>query len=167
VLNGTIAADATQAKQIWYLRESVAGRASPIARALITAPSEGLKKAGYTYKYDLSLPLDHFYRLVEVMKERIGSKATVCGYGHVGDCNLHLNISTPKWNQEVFDLIEPFVFDYTSKHRGSVSAEHGIGSHKTQFLGHSKSAAAIATMRAIKAAIDPNAIMNPYKVLPQ
>jgi FAD/FMN-containing dehydrogenase len=150
--DGLVAADTTQAQALWYMREAMAS---------------AIKQAGYVYKYDLSLPLDNYYALVEVMRERLrGHNAAVVGYGHVGDANLHLNVIAPAWDEAIFNIIEPFVFDYTAKCGGSVSAEHGIGSAKTQFLGHSKSAAAIELMWKIKAALDPNSILNPYKVLP-
>ena len=52
------------------------------------------------------------------MRERLGDKVTRCvGYGHVGDGNLHLNITTPRYSQEVMGLIEPFLYDWTSRHR--------------------------------------------------
>lgn len=54
-----------------------------------------------------------------------------------------------------------------AKHRGSISAEHGIGTHKPSFLHLSKSANAIALMKQMKTMMDPNGILNPYKVLPQ
>jgi FAD/FMN-containing dehydrogenase len=60
------------------------------------------------------------------MRERLGSRVIRClGYGHVGDGNLHLNMTTKEFEPEVLDLIEPFVYEWTSKYRGSISAEHG------------------------------------------
>lgn len=88
------------------------------------------------------------------------------GYGHIGDSNLHLNISSPKFDPEVYSLIEPYVYEYTSKQRGSVSAEHGIGVMKPHVLHCSKSHAAIQLMKNVKKAMDPNGILNPYKVRP-
>ena len=126
--------------------------------------AEAVSKRGYVYKYDLSLPLDHYYELVAIMRDRLSKKALVVGYGHVGDANLHLNIATPEFDQEILDEIEPFVFDFTASKGGSVSAEHGIGSAKVRYLTHSKSNAAVEVMRSIKATLDPNHILNPYKL---
>lgn len=67
----------------------------------------------------------------------------------------------------MLDLIEPDIYKWTSQHKGSVSAEHGIGLKKRQFVKYSKSGAAIDVMRDIKKAMDPNGILNPYKVLPE
>lgn len=90
----------------------------------------------------------------------------VVGYGHLGDGNLHLNISVPQYNESVREEIEPWVYEWTSKVKGSVSAEHGLGAMKAEMIGYSKSEKAIDTMRVIKNALDPQGIMNPYKVLP-
>lgn len=69
-------------------------------------------------------------------------------------------------NDQLSSLVEPFVMDFVRKARGSVSAEHGIGSQKTSFLEYSKSKPMIDYMRRIKTVFDPTGIMNPYKVLP-
>lgn len=67
---------------------------------------------------------------VIAMKERLGSRVIRCiGYGHVGDGNMHLNITTKEYDDEVMKLIEPFLYEWTSRHNGSISAEHGILCH--------------------------------------
>lgn len=122
---------------------------------------------GYCFKYDISLPFAQFYDIVPATKERLGKLAKhVCGYGHVGDSNLHLNVTCEKFTPEIYKLVEPFVYQYTSQCNGSVSAEHGIGFLKTKYLRYSKKPEAIALMRDIKRLMDPNGILNPYKTLP-
>jgi len=107
------------------------------------------------------------YELVTHMRERLGDKVTnVVGYGHLGDGNLHLNCTTPEHSEEVFNTIEPYVFEWTAKHHGSISAEHGLGFKKANYIHFSKSLSSIALMRNIKGLLDPKGIMNPYKVLP-
>ena len=65
------------------------------------------------------------------MRKRLGDKVTRCiGYGHVGDGNLHLNMTTQVYDRQVLDLIEPFVYELTKKCNGSISAEHGEWSEK-------------------------------------
>ena len=64
------------------------------------------------------------------------------------------------------ELIDNFVLDYVRRAKGSISAEHGIGQEKPEYLKYSKSPEMIRTMQLIKNALDPNGIMNPYKVLP-
>lgn len=83
-----------------------------------------------------------------------------------GDGNLHLNVTTPEFDPAVLKIIEPFVFEWTSKLKGSVSAEHGIGFKKTQYIHFSKSESSLNLMVNIKKLMDPKGILNPYKVLP-
>jgi D-2-hydroxyglutarate dehydrogenase len=82
-----------------------------------------------------------------------------------GDCNLHLNVTCDSFDEKVYKTLEPFVFEYVSKLKGSVSAEHGIGFHKTKYLKYSKTAEAIELMRQMKILLDPKKILNPYKVI--
>ncbi|TYZ64642.1 hypothetical protein PybrP1_000409 [[Pythium] brassicae (nom. inval.)] len=150
--DGTVAQDGTQAKKLFSLREHV-----PLA----------LAARGYVYKYDLSLPMRQFYRIAEATRERLAHlDAHVVCYGHLGDSNVHLNVSTLAYDDAVALALEPFVFEFTSKYRGSISAEHGVGVHKPSYLHLTKSPSAIALMAQLKTLLDPNGILNPYKVLP-
>lgn len=85
---------------------------------------------------------------------------------YTGDGNLHVAVSTAEYDSEIESQLEPFIFDYVSKHQGSVSAEHGIGMKKTKYLAHSKKPGAIELMKQMKKMMDPKGILNPYKVLP-
>lgn len=76
-----------------------------------------------------------------------------------------MQVSTREYNDEIATQLEPFIFEYVSKLNGSVSAEHGIGFKKTKFLHYSKDASVISLMKQIKRMMDPNHILNPYKVL--
>lgn len=149
--DGVVAQDINQASSFWRIREGV---------------PEALLKAGANYKYDLSLPPEKMYDLVEEMRGRLGATANVVAYGHLGDGNLHLNISTQQYDDNILSKIEPFVYEWTSKQRGSISAEHGLGLMKASKIHYSKSAETVQTMVAIKKVLDPNGILNPYKVLP-
>lgn len=89
------------------------------------------------------------------------------GYGHLGDGNLHLNVSAPQYDDAILGEIEPFVYEWTSKQRGSISAEHGLGLMKAEKIYYSKSTATVELMASMKKMLDPNGILNPYKVIPQ
>ena len=78
---------------------------------------------------------------------------------------MHVQISTLEYDEKIEQKIEPFIFEYTSKLKGSVSAEHGIGFKKTKYLKYSKDSTAINLMKNLKCNMDPNNILNPYKVL--
>ncbi|XP_020216412.1 D-2-hydroxyglutarate dehydrogenase, mitochondrial [Cajanus cajan] len=152
ISDGVLAQDINQASSFWHLREGI---------------SEALMRAGAVYKYDLSIPVEQMYNLVEEMRSRLGNTANVIGYGHLGDSNLHLNISTPQYDDKILSQIEPFVYEWTSKHRGSISAEHGVGLMKANEIFYSKSGETVQLMASIKNLLDPNHILNPYKVLPR
>ncbi|GJP84189.1 hypothetical protein CLOP_g14277 [Closterium sp. NIES-67] len=150
--DGTVAHDSTQAAAIWHLREGVA---------------EALQRAGAVYKYDLSVPVKDLYALVEEMRTRLeGSAAEVVGYGHLGDGNLHLNISAPTYDDKLLERIEPFVYEWVAGRQGSVSAEHGLGLMKANAIHYSKAPHAVAVMKRVKTLFDPHGILNPYKLLP-
>nr|XP_043631870.1 D-2-hydroxyglutarate dehydrogenase, mitochondrial isoform X1 [Erigeron canadensis] len=151
VSDGAIAQDFNQASSFWHIREGV---------------PEALMKAGAVYKYDLSLPVEKMYDLVEEMRIRLGEKANVVGYGHLGDGNLHLNISAPQYDDSLLAQIEPFVYEWTSRHRGSISAEHGLGLMKAEKIFYSKASGTVQLMASIKKLLDPSGILNPYKVIP-
>lgn len=68
--------------------------------------------------------------------------------------------------QDLLNKIEPTIFEWTSDLKGSISAEHGLGFKKRNFMHYSKSSGAIELMKKMKAIMDPNGILNPYKVLP-
>lgn len=80
--------------------------------------------------------------------------------------NLHFNVTSPVYSQETMDLIEPYFYDLVAKYKGCVSAEHGLGFRKKDFIYHSKSTSAVSLMKMVKNLIDPKGIMNPYKLLP-
>eukprot|EP00049_Salpingoeca_infusionum_P010781 m.185990 g.185990 ORF g.185990 m.185990 type:complete len:230 (+) comp14745_c0_seq5:145-834(+) len=149
VRTGTIAQDIAQQHQLWSIRESV---------------PEALKRsAAHVFKYDISLPLPDLYGLVEATRTRVSDVAKHCvGYGHIGDGNVHLNVAA---DEDVRSLIEPFVYEYTAAHGGSVSAEHGIGQLKAEYLSYSKNDVAVDVMKQIKGLLDPQNTLNPYKML--
>ncbi|RUS18877.1 hypothetical protein BC937DRAFT_88220 [Endogone sp. FLAS-F59071] len=136
---------------------------------------EALTRVGPAITYDLSVEVPLLYRLCEdakefllerrMMSEQGGGVLKVLGFGHVGDGNVHLMAATKTYDHEIQKLLDDYVFEWTAKHHGSISAEHGIGIMKARYLHLSKSPAMIAMMRQLKGAIDPRGIMNPYKVL--
>lgn len=151
VVDAALAEGSGQRAKLWELRESV---------------PEALQRSGVVYKYDLSIPVRDLYKLVEVMRQRLDGLASVFGYGHLGDGNLHLNISASAYTEEILSRIEPFVYEWTAEMRGSVSAEHGIGLLKASALHYSKPTEAVDIMSRLKTLLDPSGILNPYKVLP-
>jgi FAD/FMN-containing dehydrogenase len=93
----------------------------------------------------------------------------ICLFGHIGDGNLHVNVMKPDaMDRAAFfaktKALDPAMFELVRRHRGSISAEHGIGLLKKPYLGYTRSPAEIEVMRSVKRALDPKGIMNPGKV---
>ena len=93
----------------------------------------------------------------------------VLWYGHIGDGNLHLNILKPEnLDKDEFFVkcarVNKWVFETVEKYNGSISAEHGVGMTKRDYLTYSRSPVEIEYMKAMKAIFDPNGIMNPGKI---
>ncbi|KAK7058824.1 D-lactate ferricytochrome c oxidoreductase [Paramarasmius palmivorus] len=156
--NGVLAQSPAQFTSLWALREGV---------------TEAVSKEGKAYKYDISVPLSTFKEVVDTTRNHLRSKGLlgpdavkhVIGYGHVGDGNLHLNVVANAYTDEIQNALEPFIYEIVASHRGSISAEHGIGAMKTHALHYSKDAVSLALMKKIKDMFDPKGIMNPGKVI--
>ncbi|NXW59877.1 D2HDH protein, partial [Eurystomus gularis] len=168
VTDGTVATDDKKIKArtrgTWFTCISLIRQTLWSLRERIT---EALTHDGYVYKYDISLPVGKLYDLVTDMRARLGRSAkNVVGYGHLGDGNLHLNITAESYSHSLLDAIEPFVYEWTARYKGSISAEHGLGFKKKQFIQYSKPNEAVLLMQRFKAMLDPKGILNPYKMLP-
>ncbi|KAJ8954511.1 hypothetical protein NQ318_000742 [Aromia moschata] len=152
ILTGTVATDPTKLNAIWRIREGI---------------SEGYKTCGAVFHYDISLPLEHYYTLVDDMRRHMGSRCErVFGYGHLGDGNLHLQIQMKEYSKELKELAEPYIYKRTAELKGSISAEHGMGFMKRRYLDLAKPPSSVSLMRDLKKLFDPNGILNPYKVFP-
>ena len=86
-------------------------------------------------------------------------------YGHIGDSNLHISVSVAGASTADLHAIDEIAYRLVAEHGGSISAEHGIGTLKRDYLGYSRKPEELDVMRRIKAALDPNGILNPGKVL--
>lgn len=128
---------------------------------------------GASIKHDVSVPIAKVPQLIDdgvAAAERIVPSIRPCPFGHMGDGNIHFNFSQPvEANGKAFmagaEPVHQAIYDVVLKLGGSVSAEHGIGQLKVDLLKQVKDPVALATMRAIKQALDPNSIMNPGKML--
>ena len=151
--DGIMPNDLSQFSQIWKLREAAA---------------YGINKIGYCFSYDISLNHRYYYRIVEEIREKVGTLGITFGFGHLGDCNLHLFVAITDINnkEEVHHILEENLFSKLKEWKASVSAEHGIGLQKVDKLHISRNQNEIKIMKQLKAIFDPNRILNPYKVLP-
>lgn len=117
---------------------------------------------------DVSMPvgrLDDFARACRYAVLARFPGAHVSFFGHVGDSNLHVAVALPGGAEDTGHVVDEIAYGLVRDLGGSVSAEHGIGTLKRDWLSHSRSPAEIAAMRAIKSALDPRGILNPGKLL--
>jgi len=158
VVDGAIAESFSQRADFWRLREGM---------------SESQIPEGGSIKHDISVPVDSVPKfLAEADKAVLAIEpgSRICAFGHLGDGNIHYNISQPVGaDKQVFltltEVITPAVHAIVRAHGGSISAEHGIGQMKRDELAETKSPVALELMRRVKKAFDPAGIMNPGKVL--
>ncbi len=158
IKDAVIASSIAQSKALWQLRESV-----PLAE----------KVAGKAVKHDISVPLSRmasFVRDTRQILEQAFPGVCPLVFGHLGDGNLHYNVTTgTRWDQDQLlerqHEISTLVHDQVHAIGGSISAEHGIGQLKRTTLTHYKSVTELALMRSLKRALDPRGIMNPGKLL--
>lgn len=155
--DGVISQSETQEKTFWRYREDI---------------SEALSKYS-PYKNDISVSISKVPGFMTDL-DQVLSKAypfwEVVWFGHIGDGNLHINILRPQgMTKEVFvqecKKVDELVFATVKKYDGSISAEHGVGLTKKDFLSYSRSPEEIQLMREIRKVFDPDQIMNPGKVV--
>jgi len=149
-----IAASSTQADQIWAIRDDIPGLMT------FTMPS---------VTFDVSLPIrdmdGYVLDLRKAAEAEFGENLKFVVFGHIGDGNLHILMGAQPFTGETKHRIEELVYTPLQALGGSVSAEHGIGLDKRDWLKLSRSAEEIALMRTLKGALDPKGILNPGKVL--
>jgi FAD/FMN-containing dehydrogenase len=158
VLDGVIAESTQQRKELWVLRDGI---------------NEAQKPEGGSIKHDISVPINNVSKFIDSASKCIENfipNSRVVAFGHIGDGNIHFNISQPlkqdkneflnKWND-----VNKLVFDIVESLNGSFSAEHGIGKLKRKELQTYNPKIEIDLMKSIKSTFDPNNILNPGKVL--
>jgi FAD/FMN-containing dehydrogenase len=135
--------------------------------------SDAQKPEGGSIKHDVSVPvalIPQFMTEAEAAVMAALPGARICAFGHMGDGNIHYNISQPVGadKEEFIDRwhdMNEIVHGLVLKHNGSISAEHGIGQLKRDELASIRSDIEMDLMRRIKTAFDPAGVMNPGKVL--
>lgn len=158
--NATLASSETQAEAFWKIRDSIA---------------EAERAAGPALQHDISVPVHLMAKFIEsespVIERQWPGSSTVA-FGHMGDGNIHFHVkappgvNVPQWYAIDAKAITAHVYDRVSAYHGSLSAEHGIGQAKIAEFERLSNPVRIASLRAIKNALDPMGIMNPGKLVP-
>jgi len=156
--DGVVAQSGAQRSAFWAIRHAI---------------SEAQKLAGASIKHDVSVPVSAIPAFIEqasALAAELAPGVRPVPFGHVGDGNIHFNLSQPETMEAkaFLNLWEPMneqIHSLAMQLGGSFSAEHGIGWLKRNELARLKDPVALALMHSIKAALDPNGIMNPGKLL--
>lgn len=154
-MDAVIASSAAQSAAMWNIREQI---------------PEAEKLEGKSVKHDISMPISRIGEFVHSAGPRLMAglpDARIICFGHIGDGNLHYNVSFPGAapTPEQIKIANKIVYDLLDEMHGSISAEHGLGQLKRDEITRHKSEVELDTMRAIKRALDPLGIMNPGKVI--
>ena len=158
--DAVVAENQAQSRALWKLRETI--------------PEAARAEGGMLYRHDIAVAVSRTPDFIEeadpALAERFPGARVIC-FGHLGDGNLHYNVFVPGRRREDAAAREAqdvtrVVYDIVLKHRGSFSAEHGIGQSKLAEISRYKSGVELGMMRTLKATFDPHGIMNPGKVLP-
>ncbi|MEO7109485.1 MAG: FAD-binding oxidoreductase [Polyangiaceae bacterium] len=155
--DGVMAQHDNDKRDLWALRESI---------------SESLSATGLPHKNDIALPVSELENFCAVFENVFAKRYPgweICLFGHIGDGNLHVNVMKPEaMSREDFFAqtkeADRELFELVRAHHGSISAEHGIGLLKKDYLGISRSPGEISVLRAVKHALDPLGILNPGKI---
>jgi FAD/FMN-containing dehydrogenase len=159
IADAAIAQSVSQSRGMWHLRESI-----PLAQS----------EEGLNIKHDISLPVSRIAAFCDSTGAALAARwpgVRLVNFGHLGDGNLHYNVQAPEGREAAVFLrdeehaVNQLVFDAVVAHGGSISAEHGIGVLKRVELAQRKDPTALAMMRAIKRALDPQGTLNPGRVL--
>jgi len=158
VTDAVLASSEAQVATLWAMREGI---------------SEAQNHEGPSLKHDISVPVSRIPEFIETTDQRLLEQfpgVRIVAYGHVGDGNLHYNISKPIGSEDATfkaqqEVIMQVIYDATTRFQGSISAEHGLGQAKRAAAMHYKDPLELELMRALKTTFDPKGLMNPGKVL--
>ncbi|WP_310626219.1 FAD-binding oxidoreductase [Limnohabitans sp.] len=159
VSDAVVAESLGQARKLWHIRESIT-----LAQA----------EEGLNIKHDISVPISaipHFVESTDALLAREVAGVRLVNFGHLGDGNLHYNVQAPEgcdtsaFLRDYEARVNRLVYESVKQFGGSISAEHGVGSMKVHSLPHYKDPVALAMMRCIKHALDPQGLLNPGRVV--
>jgi FAD/FMN-containing dehydrogenase len=146
-----VATDSARRRKLWRYRE---------------AHTEAISTVGTPHKLDTAVPLPalaEFLDRVPDVVRTVDADATTWLFGHVGDGNVHVNVTGVAPDDE---RVDDAVLRLVAELGGSISAEHGVGTAKRRWVELTRSAADLAMMRAVKRALDPDGILNPNVLFP-
>ena len=152
IADAAVAQNRQQREEMWAIRDDIEAMAAKLHPPL-------------TFDVSLGIPqMDAYVKEVRSGLTALWPAARMVSFGHLGDGNIHLVITVGSHEPEQVHGVEKVVYEALGRRNGVISAEHGIGLEKRAYLRHSRSAEEIALMRNLKAALDPEGILNPGKI---
>jgi len=152
IVDAVIAQSKQQREDLWAIRDDI----------------EGLVKGLFPpITFDISLGIAQMDDYVEEVRQQLTERwpaSRMVVFGHLGDGNIHLVLTVGSLEENEVHAVETIVYEALGRRQGVISAEHGIGLEKREYLQHSRSAEEIALMKTIKQALDPRGILNPGKI---
>jgi FAD/FMN-containing dehydrogenase len=151
IADAVIAKNEAERAKLWHIRDDV-------RQAEQLAP---------VWAFDISLAISEMESYVNEVGSRLSQRWPehhLHAYGHLGDGNLHLHVAVGENNPDTLHRIEEIVYEGIKARNGSVSAEHGIGSSKKEWLPYTRSSVEIDLMKRMKHLFDPKGILNPGKI---
>ena len=149
--DAVIAQSSQQTRELWKIRET---------------PAEFPRMFSPHIPFDVSVPtgqIGDFAAEIEMRMKAVLPTLNTVYFGHVADSNLHVGVQAAHGEDPA--VVKQAVYDVVREFKGSISAEHGIGTEKKKYLAYSRSPVELALMRSLKDTLDPNGVLNPGKVL--
>ncbi len=152
IVDAVVAQSKQQREDLWAIRDDIESLA---------------KKLFPPITYDISLGIPQMDDYVSEVRQQLTEHwpdSHMVAFGHLGDGNIHLVITVGSLETDEVHAVNEIVYTALGRRQGVISAEHGIGLDKREYLKHSRSAEEIALMKTIKQALDPRGILNPNKI---
>jgi FAD/FMN-containing dehydrogenase len=152
IVDAVISQSSQQREDLWAIRDDIEHLTNMMSPEIV-------------FDISLGIPLmDEYVNDVRTQLTNRWSHSRMVTFGHVGDGNIHLLVTIGTHDPTEVHAVESIIYEALSRRRGVISAEHGIGLEKREYLKHSRSEDEIALMKTLKLALDPKRILNPGKI---
>jgi FAD/FMN-containing dehydrogenase len=152
IVDAVIAQSKQQREGLWAIRDDIEGLTQLLMPPIV---------------FDISLGIPQMDGYVDEVRQQLTDRwpeSCMVVFGHLGDGNIHLALTVGSLDPDEVHAVETIVYEALGRRQGVISAEHGIGLDKREYLKHSRSTAEIALMKTLKRALDPKNILNPGKI---
>ena len=154
IVDAVISQSKQQRQDLWAIRDDIVGLTQKLVSPIV---------------FDISLGIPDMDEYVDEVRQQLSARwpeSRMVVFGHLGDGNIHLGITVGSHDPVEVHAVEVIVYEALGRRHGVISAEHGIGLDRREFLKHSRSENEIALMKTLKQALDPKGILNPGKIFP-